>query len=54
MGAVHLGVVELEGERMGERMKEPALAAIVPRDGTAGTRRKIFEDHGRLAGSNIF
>ena len=38
----------------GERMKEPALAAIVPRDGTAGNRRKIFEGHGRLAGSNIF
>ena len=32
----------------------PESMVIVPRDGTAGNRRKIFEDHGRLAGSNIF
>ena len=35
-------------------MKEWSLAAIVPRNGTAGNRRKNVEDHGRLAGSNIF
>lgn len=32
----------------------PESMVIVPRDGTAGNRRKIFEGHGRLAGSNIF
>lgn len=32
----------------------PESMVIVPRNGTAGNRRKIFEDHGRLAGSNIF
>lgn len=32
----------------------PESMVIVPRDGTAGNRRKIFEGHGHLAGSNIF